>query len=498
MKLRIEPYQTTFIELQAGEEAGKTGITHAKVYARNPEIGFNSLYAWLGALGEVVHKGKADWPNIVEAENQARMTKIGKIAPGSHPNIFSREDLNNFLVELGIGPIDYDDPALKKIHDRIIEYLAKNNRQLDDPAEDYSKRFFTGWKNEEGVIKGWWADVAKESIPAGAPGGAGEEIVGVAGKVFRVDKEFGACTDYTPPKNEKASDGSRFKGGSETIAFFLQPGDLIKVTSIERAIRDGYKTRKAYEVVKGRIIKRKDVLIVDEKEYDFWIVYEGVVKVHLDREESCTEDLRDELGKMLKKATATKGFTEAAKFVWDNAGKFGIPIIPRNGTIVNDSREKGNYLFITYLDKVPFNKETDKNKIFDILFKGTLADNEKFYIKAHSKNLSTNIYIRNPWNFISAVAHEARHCLQHLKPGETLLQKTKGATTDILNEPREVRKETDAYLFQLMRGGYIENYKKDILIKKLKNNANKLYTGSVLKQNADLFLNGDIKNVNWK
>lgn len=93
------------------------------------------------------------------------------------------------------------------------------------------------------------------------------------------DNGIGAYKDYTPPSNDNAPYESKYRGESKRRCFWLKKGDLIKITKIMRQIEKGFKTHKPYEVVKGKVLKRGGDTVDPQKEYYFWIVYEGKKKV---------------------------------------------------------------------------------------------------------------------------------------------------------------------------------------------------------------------------
>lgn len=92
---------------------------------------------------------------------------------------------------------------------------------------------------------------------------------------------LGAWIDYTQPENTQAPNGTEFKGVSTNRKYILKEGDLIKITALIRQIRNGYQTNKAYEVVKGQVLKLEGQDCGDTSQYYFWIIYESNIFVKL-------------------------------------------------------------------------------------------------------------------------------------------------------------------------------------------------------------------------
>jgi len=118
-------------------------------------------------------------------------------------------------------------------------------------------------------------------------------FVAEVGKVFEVITEpIGAWIDYTqPPRDENgvpktASEGGQYRGESTERRYQLQAGDRLRVTEIVTRVEDGFKTRKAYEVVKGAVVTVGGEEITDANTYYFWPVYEGEVYVRVYAEEA--------------------------------------------------------------------------------------------------------------------------------------------------------------------------------------------------------------------
>lgn len=93
------------------------------------------------------------------------------------------------------------------------------------------------------------------------------------------DNRIGSYEDYTPPSIDNAPKRSKYRGESKRCCFWLKKGDLIKITKIMRQIENGYKTNEPYEIVKGKVLKGGGDTADPQKEYYFWIVYEGKKKV---------------------------------------------------------------------------------------------------------------------------------------------------------------------------------------------------------------------------
>jgi outer membrane protein OmpA-like peptidoglycan-associated protein len=107
------------------------------------------------------------------------------------------------------------------------------------------------------------------------------EFVGQVDSIYELLEDLGAWEDYTVPGTTNAPDGSEYKGASNSRKYSLKTGDLIKVTEIVRRIRDGYQTHKAYEVVKGQVLKLDGQDCGDTSQYYFWIIYESSIYVRL-------------------------------------------------------------------------------------------------------------------------------------------------------------------------------------------------------------------------
>lgn len=112
-----------------------------------------------------------------------------------------------------------------------------------------------------------------------------DPFVAEVGQVFEViDRgDIGAYIDYTPPSDLEPDDqGRKLRGTSTQSRYRLYQGDTFRVTDIVRRVEVDRVTNKAYEVVKGNVLKaERGQSITDDQEYYFWTVYEGEPYVRL-------------------------------------------------------------------------------------------------------------------------------------------------------------------------------------------------------------------------
>lgn len=111
-------------------------------------------------------------------------------------------------------------------------------------------------------------------------------FLGEIGQVFEVvGSEIGAYLDYTPPPRDSdgepltAPDGGQYRGSSKVAKYRLRVSDRLEVTELVLRVERGYRTLKAYEVVRGRVVAVGGKDPEDARRYYFWVVYEGAPQV---------------------------------------------------------------------------------------------------------------------------------------------------------------------------------------------------------------------------